>query len=87
MRKFPQVLLNLKVAERFDPTKVPAVREAVARIEARLGGEGRVVLRASGTEPVIRVMVEGREEGLTRAAAAELAEVVKNSAPAGVPQR
>jgi phosphoglucosamine mutase len=87
VRKFPQVLLNLKVAERFDPTKVPAVREAVARIEARLGAEGRVVLRASGTELLIRVMVEGREEGLTRAAAAELAEVVKNSAPAEVPQR
>jgi phosphoglucosamine mutase len=82
MRKFPQVLLNLKVAERFDPTKVAAVCEAVARIEARLGSEGRVVLRASGTEAVIRVMVEGREEGLTRAAAAELAEVVKNSTPA-----
>jgi len=45
-----------------------------------------VVLRASGTEPVIRVMVEGREEGLTRAAAAELAEVVKNSAPVAAPQ-
>ena len=81
MRKFPQVLLNVKVAARFDPTQVPAVREAVARIEARLGGEGRVVLRASGTEPVIRVMVEGRDEATTRAAAAELAEVVRNSTP------
>ncbi len=87
MRKFPQVLLNLKVAERFDPTKVAAVCEAVARIEARLGSEGRVVLRASGTELLIRVMVEGREEGLTRAAAAELAEVVKNSAPAVASKR
>jgi phosphoglucosamine mutase len=81
MRKFPQVLLNVRVAARFDPTQVPAVQEAVARIEARLGAEGRVVLRASGTEPVIRVMVEGREEAVTRAAAAELAEVVKNSVP------
>src|SRR4029077_13312479 len=82
MRKFPQVLLNLKVAERFDPTKVATVCEAVARIEARLGSEGRVVLGASGAEAVIRGMGEGREEGLTRAAAAELAEVVKNSTPA-----
>jgi phosphoglucosamine mutase len=81
MRKFPQVLLNVKVAARFDPTRVPAVQEAVARIEARLGAEGRVVLRASGTEPVIRVMVEGRDEAVTRAAAAELAEVVRNAAP------
>ena len=62
MQKFPQVLLNVKVAERFDPAAVPAVQEAMARIEARLGGDGRVVLRASGTEPVIRVMVEGRDE-------------------------
>jgi phosphoglucosamine mutase len=81
MRKFPQVLLNVRVATRFDPTQVAAVQQAVARIEARLGSEGRVVLRASGTEPVIRVMVEGRDEALTRAAAAELAEVVKNSVP------
>ncbi len=83
MRHFPQVLLNVKVTQRFDPLKVPAVQEAMARIEDRLGAEGRVVLRASGTEPVIRVMVEGRDEGTTRAAAAELAEVVRNSAPAG----
>jgi phosphoglucosamine mutase len=81
MRKFPQVLLNVKVAARFDPTRVAAVQEAAARIEARLGAEGRVVLRASGTEPVIRVMVEGRDEAVTRAAAAELAEVVRNAAP------
>ena len=62
MRKFPQVLLNVKVAKRFDPSTVPAVQEAVQRIEKRMGGDGRVVLRASGTEPVIRVMVEGKGE-------------------------
>ncbi|MHB1539848.1 MAG: phosphoglucosamine mutase [Steroidobacteraceae bacterium] len=79
MRKFPQVLLNVQVAKRFDPTGVPAVCEAVRRVEQRLGGQGRVVLRASGTEPVIRVMVEGRDEGSTRAAADELAEVVRGA--------
>ncbi len=77
MRKFPQVLLNVKVAKRFDPSGVPAVQEAVLRIEERMAGDGRVVLRASGTEPVIRVMVEGRDERDTRAAATELAEIVK----------
>jgi phosphoglucosamine mutase len=77
MRKFPQVLLNVKVAKRFDPAGVPAVQSAVTRIEKRMGSDGRVVLRASGTEPVIRVMVEGRNEGDTRAAATELAEVVR----------
>jgi phosphoglucosamine mutase len=80
MRKFPQVLLNVKVAARFDPAQVPSVREAVQRIEKRMNGEGRVVLRPSGTEPVIRVMVEGRDEGATRAAATELAEVVRTAA-------
>jgi phosphoglucosamine mutase len=80
MHKFPQVLLNVKVAQRFDPSGVPAVQEAVARIEKRLAGEGRVVLRASGTEPVIRVMVEGRDERLTRASATELADAVQAAA-------
>ena len=79
MRKFPQVLLNVKVAERFDPSTVPAVQSAVRRIEQRLGDQGRVVLRPSGTEPVIRVMVEGRDESATRAAAAELAEAVRTA--------
>jgi phosphoglucosamine mutase len=80
MRKYPQVLLNVSVGRRFDPSVVPAVQEAVKRIEERLGGECRVVLRASGTEPVIRVMVEGRDEPQTRDAATELAEVIKGIA-------
>jgi phosphoglucosamine mutase len=80
MRKFPQVLLNVKVAKRFDPSTVPSVQEAVQKIEKRMGGDGRVVLRASGTEPVIRVMVEGKGEAATKAAATELAEVVKAAA-------
>ena len=80
MKKFPQVLLNVKVAKRFDPSTVASVQEAVQKIEKRMGGDGRVVLRASGTEPVIRVMVEGKGESATRAAATELAEVVKAAA-------
>jgi phosphoglucosamine mutase len=80
MQKFPQVLLNVKVAQRFDPTSVPAVQEAVARVEGRMGAEGRVVLRPSGTEPVIRVMVEGRDERLTRSSAKEIADAVQAAA-------
>jgi len=80
MKKFPQVLLNVKVAKRFDPSSVPSVQEAVQKIQKRMGADGRVVLRASGTEPVIRVMVEGKGESATRAAATELAEVVKAAA-------
>jgi phosphoglucosamine mutase len=82
MPKFPQVLLNVKVAQRFDPSKVPTVQDAVSRIEKRLAGAGRVVLRPSGTEPVIRVMVEGRDERMTRASATELADVVQAAASA-----
>ncbi|HET9388722.1 MAG TPA: phosphoglucosamine mutase [Steroidobacteraceae bacterium] len=80
MDRFPQVLLNVKVAKRFDPSSVPAVQAAVERIEKRMAGNGRVVLRASGTEPVIRVMVEGKNETTTRTAASELAEVVRAAA-------
>lgn len=80
MPRFPQVLLNVRVAERFDPAGVPAVGAAVASVEQRLGGEGRVVLRASGTEPVIRVMVEGREEAVTRRCAEEIAAAVRAAA-------
>jgi phosphoglucosamine mutase len=77
MQKFPQVMINVKVAQRFDPKTSSVVQDAVQRVEKRLGDEGRVVLRASGTEPVIRVMVEGRDEGQTKALAMELADVVR----------
>ena len=77
IQKFPQVLLNVKVAKRFDPSRVKAVQDAVAAVEARLAGAGRVVLRPSGTEPVIRVMVEGRDEAETRACAEQIAAAVQ----------
>ena len=78
MEKFPQVLHQREGCRGASiPPAVPAVQEALARIEKRLGDEGRMVLRASGTEPVIRVMVEARDEATARAAATELCEVVK----------
>ena len=70
----------MKVAPRFDPARRAGRAGSVRSIESRLGGEGRVVLRPSGTEPVIRVMVEGRDERATRASADELAEVVRVAA-------
>ncbi len=76
MQKFPQVMLNVRVARRFDPLGVPAVAAAVAAVERELGGDGRVVLRASGTEPLIRVMVEGRDEETTARCAATIADAV-----------
>jgi phosphoglucosamine mutase len=51
----------------------------VAQVESRLAGAGRIVLRPSGTEPLIRVMVEGREEPLARACAEQIAEAVRTA--------
>jgi phosphoglucosamine mutase len=79
MQQFPQVLLNVKVREPVDPSGNPAVRDAVCRAEAELGRRGRVVLRASGTEPVIRVMVEGEDAGQVNALAGRLADSVRAS--------
>ena len=79
MRLFPQTLLNVKVAKRADPTLDPAVRRAVGAVEAKLGERGRVVLRASGTEPVIRVMVEGEDGQQVSALAEELADSVRTA--------
>ena len=82
MPRFPQVLLNVKVKNRFDPGANAVVREAVRAIEAELKQDGRVVLRASGTEPVIRVMLEGRDEKVIRLHAERLAQIVRNAAAA-----
>ncbi|TPE55006.1 phosphoglucosamine mutase [Maribrevibacterium harenarium] len=60
--KFPQKLKNIRVAERFAPAEEPSLQKAIAHANDRLNGLGRVLLRASGTEPLIRVMVEGRDE-------------------------
>jgi phosphoglucosamine mutase len=80
MSKYPQVLLNVRVATRIDLATIPAIGAAVAAAEARLKDSGRVVLRASGTEPLIRVMVEGQDEAQVRAEAQGLADVVKAAA-------
>ena len=79
MPKFPQVMINVRVKERIDPGRTPAIQDAVRRVEHALAGSGRVVLRASGTEPVIRVMVEGREEAVASRYAQELAETVRTA--------
>jgi phosphoglucosamine mutase len=77
MSRLPQVMLNVKVAQRFDPGGVPAIGTLLRALEARLGDQGRIVLRASGTEAVIRVMVEARDEALARDCAEQLALAVK----------
>jgi phosphoglucosamine mutase len=80
MARFPQTMINVKVAKRFDPKTIPEVEDTVQKVSSRLGGDGRVVLRPSGTEPVIRVMVEARDETDTVRCAEEIAAVVRRVA-------
>lgn len=79
MRHLPQVLLNVEVDGRIDIDSNAAIDEAVRAVETRLDGRGRVVLRASGTEPVIRVMVEGDDGDVVAQLAEELADSVRKS--------
>jgi phosphoglucosamine mutase len=80
MSRFPQTMINVRVARRFDPQTVPELQDSVRKVSSRLGEEGRVVLRPSGTEPVIRVMVEARDETDTVRCAEEIAAVVRRVA-------
>lgn len=77
MSRYPQIMVNVRLKTRIDLAKSAPVQEAVKKAEARLANEGRIVLRASGTEPVIRVMVEGRDEALVKQLVRELAAVVE----------
>jgi phosphoglucosamine mutase len=74
---FPQVLVNVRGVDRTRVHGDAELEAAVAAAEERLGDSGRVLLRPSGTEPVVRVMVEASELGIAEAVAAELAEVVR----------
>lgn len=78
---YPQVLINVPVADKAAKEKImasDALAEAVARTEEALDGKGRVLVRPSGTEALVRVMVEAAEDGQARAAAEDLANVIKN---------
>jgi phosphoglucosamine mutase len=74
---YPQVLVNVRVKEKRDLRSVPPVAAAMSRVEARLAGEGRLLVRYSGTEPLLRVMIEGREQGMIDAWAHEIASAVQ----------
>lgn len=77
MAKFPQTMINVKIAKREMLAANPAIEAAKAGIEKKLGNKGRVLLRPSGTEPVVRVMVEGDDAAQVSQLAAELADIVK----------
>jgi phosphoglucosamine mutase len=79
MARLPQVLVNVRVADKAAVAVSPRVSEAVAAVEAELGDTGRVLLRPSGTEQLVRVMVEAATQELAQSAADRLAGVVANA--------
>ncbi|HVZ19801.1 MAG TPA: hypothetical protein VG871_01995, partial [Vicinamibacterales bacterium] len=81
---FPQVLMNLRVQQKVDLATVPEIAAALSRVESRLGANGRLLVRYSGTEPLLRVMLEGRDEGEIRRWGQEIIDTVKQHLGAGV---
>src|SRR5947209_15108829 len=79
MRALPQVLINVKVADKSTAAAAPSVQTALEQAQAELGDTGRILLRPSGTEPMIRVMVEAPEEGVARRVATRVAEAVSGA--------
>jgi phosphoglucosamine mutase len=74
---YPQILVNVRVREKKDLRAVPAVADAMERVERRLAGQGRLLVRYSGTEPLLRVMLEGKNQQEIQGWAAEIASTVK----------
>ena len=79
MRKFPQVMQNVRLSRKVDLDEFPEIKAAATDVEKQLDGRGRVLLRPSGTEPVVRVMVEGEDEALVVQLCGELSAVVEKA--------
>ena len=82
MRKFPQCMINVRAESSADIIENSSVKSAISEIETKLGKNGRVLLRQSGTEPVIRVMVEGEDGDTVDRMARELSEIVTSQGAA-----
>ncbi len=82
MQIFPQTMINVRMSRRFDLKASAPVQKALGEVEKELAANGRVVLRASGTEPVVRVMIEGRDPALVARLGQRLADTVKRAAEA-----
>jgi phosphoglucosamine mutase len=78
MTKYPQCLVNVKMKKRMDITSSKPVQEAVKRAETQLADTGRILLRLSGTEPLVRVMVEGKNADQVKQVANDIADVVSH---------
>jgi phosphoglucosamine mutase len=74
---FPQVLVNVRVKTRTDLSTVPQLAQVMRDVESRLDGQGRLLVRYSGTEPLLRIMLEGRDHGEITAWAEEIADAVR----------
>ncbi len=79
MHKMPQTMVNVRISQKTDPLKNDKIVQAIKQVEAELADSGRVLLRASGTEPLIRVMVEGEEAEKVKSLANQLADVVRDN--------
>ncbi len=79
MESFPQVLNNVITSKRLDLQTVPNFQETVARMEKTLGNNGRILVRLSGTEPVVRVMLEGQDQDIIQTMADELSHLVRKA--------
>jgi len=77
MKNYPQVLVNVKVKERRDLSSIPEIAQCMAEIEKQINGTGRLLLRYSGTEPKVRVMIEGEDQEKIKALADGLAGIIK----------
>ena len=77
LRTYPQVLVNVRVREKADIEGIAGIADVIARVEERLAGEGRLLVRYSGTEPLLRIMLEGRDEREIRGWADEIAAAVR----------
>ncbi|MCL4845102.1 MAG: phosphoglucosamine mutase [Acidobacteria bacterium] len=74
---YPQVLVNVRVKERRPLHEVPAIADVMAEVERRLAGDGRLLVRYSGTEPLLRIMLEGRDQGEIQQWAEDIVSVVR----------
>jgi phosphoglucosamine mutase len=82
-RRYPQILRNVRVARKPDLATLPRIAEVARSVEERLGADGRLVLRYSGTEPLARVMIEGPDQPTIEAMAGELAGAIRDEIGAG----
>jgi len=79
LKTFPQTLVNVRVKQKRPVEEVPDVQRAIDRVESALQGRGRVLVRYSGTEPLLRIMIEGEDQATVQAWAEEIADAVRTA--------